>query len=77
MSSSLLVRHLTEYNTETFVKKLRGEKDIETALQSLDRLTLDEVRAAAAQILQVVNKAERGSSPCNVLLDDRDTEHEL
>jgi hypothetical protein len=59
------------------MKKLRGEKDIEAALQSLDRLTLDEVRAAAAQILQVVNKAERVSSPCNVFLDDRDTEHDL
>jgi hypothetical protein len=42
------------------MKKLQGEKDIEAALQSLDRLTLDEVRAAAAQILQAVNNGERG-----------------
>ena len=34
--------------------KLRGEKDIETTIQRLDRLTLDEGRAAAAQTLEVV-----------------------
>ena len=54
------------------MKKLRGEKDIEEALQRLDRLTLDEVRAAAAQTLQVVNNGERGLFfTCNVLIDDR------
>jgi hypothetical protein len=36
------------------VNKLRGEKDIETTLQRLDRLTLDETRATAAQTLEVV-----------------------
>ena len=36
------------------MKKLRGEKDIEATLQRLDRLTLDEVRATAAQTLEVV-----------------------
>jgi hypothetical protein len=36
------------------MKKLRGEKDIEAALETLDRLTLDEGRATAAQILEVV-----------------------
>jgi hypothetical protein len=39
---------------EKFVKKLRGEKDIEATLQRLDRLTLDEARATAAQTLEVV-----------------------
>ena len=54
------------------MKKLRGEKDIEAALQRLDRLTLDEVRATAAQTLQIVNKAECGLFPIsNVLIDDR------
>ena len=33
---------------------LRGENGIETALRRLDRLTLDEGRATAAQILEVV-----------------------
>jgi hypothetical protein len=72
VSSFWLERHLTECDTEKFMKKLRGEKDIEAALQSLDRLTLDEVRAASAQILQVVNNGERGLFPIsNVFIDDR------
>jgi hypothetical protein len=54
------------------MKKLRGEKDIEAALQKLDRLTLDEVRATAAQTLRVVSRAERGLFPiCDVPIDDR------
>jgi hypothetical protein len=54
-SESVLVgTHLTECNTENFVKKLRGENEIEATLQRLDRLTLDEVRATAAQTLEVV-----------------------
>ena len=36
------------------MKKLRGENDIETILQRLDRLTLDEARVTAAQTLEVV-----------------------
>jgi hypothetical protein len=34
--------------------KLWGEKDIEATIQRLDRLTLDEGRATAAQTLEVV-----------------------
>ena len=72
MSSSWLVRHFTQGKTEKFVKKLRGEKDIEAALQRLDRLTLDELRGTAAQTLKVVNKAECGLFFIrNVLVDDR------
>ena len=36
------------------MKKLRGENDVEATLQRLDRLTLDEARATAAQTLEVV-----------------------
>ena len=36
------------------MKKLRGDNEIEATLQRLDRLTLDEVRATAAQTLEVV-----------------------
>ena len=36
------------------MKKLWGENEIEAALRRLDRLTLDEVRATAAQTLEVV-----------------------
>jgi hypothetical protein len=34
--------------------KLRGENEIETTIQRLDRLTMDEARATAAQTLEVV-----------------------
>ena len=36
------------------MKKIRGDNEIEATLQRLDRLTLDEVRATAAQTLEVV-----------------------
>ena len=41
--------------TEKFVKKLFGEKDIEAVLQRLNRLTQDEAKLTAAQILEVVH----------------------
>ena len=34
--------------------KLLGENEVESALKRLDRLTQDEARATAAQILEVV-----------------------
>jgi hypothetical protein len=40
------------------MKKVRGENEIEAALQRLDRLTQYEGLATGAQTLQVVNKAE-------------------
>jgi hypothetical protein len=45
---------LTHWSAEKFIKKIRGEKDIEAILQRLDRLTLDESRATATQTLEVV-----------------------
>jgi hypothetical protein len=36
------------------VKRVFGEKDVEAVLQRLDRLTQDEARTTAAQILEVV-----------------------
>ena len=54
--SALVGRRLmvTQIDTEKFMKKLRGENDIEATLQRLDRLTSDEARATAAQTLEVV-----------------------
>jgi hypothetical protein len=40
--------------TEKIVKKLFGEKDTEAVLQRLNRLTKDEAKLTAAQILEVV-----------------------
>ena len=41
--------------TEKFIKKLFGEKDIEAILRRLNRLTQDEAKLTAAQILEVVH----------------------
>jgi hypothetical protein len=47
--------YLTRRNAEKLVKKLfGGEKDVETILQRLDRLTLDEARITTAQTFEVV-----------------------
>jgi hypothetical protein len=39
---------------EKYAKKLLGEKDIESVLQRLDRLTLEESKTTVAQTLDVV-----------------------
>ena len=46
---------MTQCDTEKFVKKLFGEKNIEAVLQRLNRLTQDEAKLTAAQILEVVH----------------------
>jgi hypothetical protein len=40
--------------TEKYAKKLLGEKDIESVLLRLDRLTLEESKTTVAQTLDVV-----------------------
>jgi hypothetical protein len=45
---------LTERNSVKLVKKILGENEIEAVLQRIDRLTVDEARATAAQTLEVV-----------------------
>jgi hypothetical protein len=42
-------------NLEKFLKKLVGRKDIEDALTRLDKLTQEEARMAAAQILRLTH----------------------
>ena len=49
------MRHLNDHNAVKLVKKILGENDIESVLQRLDRLTLDEARIAATQTLDVVH----------------------
>ena len=39
---------------EKYARKLLGEKDIESVLQRLDRLTLEESKVTVAQTLDVV-----------------------
>jgi hypothetical protein len=46
---------LTKPFSEKYLKKLMGKNDVEDALKRLDRLTQDEARMAAAQLLEVTN----------------------
>ena len=48
-------RPVAQYVTEKFTKKLLGEREVETVLQRLDRLTQDEARITVAQTLSVVH----------------------
>jgi hypothetical protein len=41
------------------MKKMMGKNDVEDALKRLDRLTREEARMAAAQLLEVTNTIER------------------
>jgi hypothetical protein len=47
-------RHLTQWKTEKFGKKIFGDNDVEEVLRRLDRLTVEEARATAAHTLEVV-----------------------
>jgi hypothetical protein len=60
--------------SEKYLKKLMGKNDIEDALKRLDRLTQEEARMAAAQLLKVTNTIDNrvGEIAHNVLIvDDR------
>jgi hypothetical protein len=49
---------LTERFSEKYLKKLIGRTDLEDALRRLDRLTQEEARMAAAQVLKVANTVD-------------------
>ena len=49
---------IADRNSEKYLKKLIGRRDIEDALSRLDRLTQEEARMATAQVLKVVNRVE-------------------
>jgi hypothetical protein len=48
-------RFLLSYYAEKFAKKLLGENEIETVLQRLDRLTMEESRMTVAQTMEIVH----------------------
>ena len=62
--ASELIRDTTlpvaDRNSEKYVKKLIGRKDIEDALSRLDRLTQEEARMATAQIMKVAHLVKDG-----------------
>ena len=45
---------MNRLTTEKYARKLLGEKDIESVLQRLDRLSLEESKMTATQTLDVV-----------------------
>jgi hypothetical protein len=65
---------LTERCSEKYLKKLVGRTEIEDALKRLDKLTQEEARMAAAQILRVthaVDERVRGVADTVVVIDNR------
>jgi len=54
----IIVLPLIEPFSEKYLKKLIGRTDIEDALKRLDRLTQEEARMAAAQVLRVANTVD-------------------
>jgi hypothetical protein len=63
---------LTKPFSEKYLKKLMGKNDIDDALKRLDRLTQEEARMAAAQLLKVTNTMDNrvGGIADNVLVVD-------
>ena len=63
---------LTKPFSEKYLKKLIGKTDIEDALKRLDRLTQEEARMAAAQLLKATNMIDHGVREVvdNVLIVD-------
>jgi hypothetical protein len=67
---------LTEVCPEKYVKKLIGRTEIEDGLKTLDKLTQEEARMAAAQILKVtytVDERVKGVVDTVVAIDNRVT----
>jgi hypothetical protein len=51
---------VADRDSEKYLKKLIGRRDIEDALSRLDRLTQEEARMATAQVLKVAHRVEDG-----------------
>jgi archaellum component FlaC len=65
---------LTKPFSEKYLKKLIGKNDIEDALRRLDRLTQEEARMAAAQLLKAANTIDnrvRGIADNVLVVDNR------
>jgi hypothetical protein len=65
---------LTKPFLEKYLKKLMGKNDIEDALKRLDRMTQEEARMAAAQLLKVTNTIDNrveGIADNVLVVDDR------
>ena len=61
---------LTYILLETFLKKLIGRKDIEDALQRLDKLEQGELRTVTAQVLKTTGDLKDATSDLRGVADD-------
>jgi len=50
-----IICHLADHDAVKLVKNILRENEVESVLQRLDRLTLDEARTTATQTLDVVH----------------------
>ena len=66
MSQFSLTYYLTQCNLEEFVDSHFGEQDVEASLQRLGRLSQDEARVTALEILKVVHGLLRN---LNIVMD--------
>ena len=51
---------ISDRDSEKYLKKIIGRRDVEDALSRLDKLTQEEARMAIAQVLKVAHRVERG-----------------
>ena len=56
---------IADRDSEKYLKKLIGRKDIEDALSRLDKLTQEEARMAMAQVLKIAHRVEHGVVQAN------------
>jgi ribosomal protein S8 len=57
---AIVTKEMKQGRAKKYLKKLIGRRDIEDALNRLDRLTQEEARMAIAQVLKVAHRVEHG-----------------
>ena len=58
MAFRLDIWSFSHFFSEKYLKKLAGRTDLEDALKRLDKLTQEEARMAAAQLLKITHNIE-------------------
>jgi hypothetical protein len=58
---SLMCSFMAHYDTEAFLRRLLGKKEVEDSLDRLDMLTKEEKLLVAAKNLKFTHKVERGA----------------
>ena len=70
MSPSILMYYRAYEGAARFIKKRFGEKDVEAILERLGRLTQDEAKTTAVEILKVVHGLAQNM---NLIMDGKQT----